>query len=118
MSPLLSNSITSQIEIFLQTNFSRCVNMLEKPLVNSFFWKLYFDGSKSCDGAGACCILVNPKDEKTMLTCKLEFKCTKNIVEYEALFQGMYKEICLHVKYLQVSGNSEIVTKEVRNTMH
>ena len=37
MSPFLSNSITSQIENFSHVDFSRCVNMLEKPLINSLF---------------------------------------------------------------------------------
>jgi hypothetical protein len=35
------------------------------------FWTLYFDGSKSNDGAGAGCILVSPEGEKTMLACRL-----------------------------------------------
>ena len=65
--------------------------MLEKPLVNSLFWTLYFDGSKSSDGAGACFILINPEGVKIMLTCRLEFECMNNIAEYEALVQGMYK---------------------------
>lgn len=45
--------------------------MLEKTLVNSLFWKLYFDGSKSSDGARAGCILISPEGEKTILACKL-----------------------------------------------
>jgi len=70
---------------------------------------LYFDGSKSNDSARAGCILVSPEGEKTMLSCRLEFECTNNIAEYEALIQGLYKEISLDVKYLKVFGDSEIV---------
>ena len=36
-----------------------------------------------------------------MLSCRLEFECTNNIVEYEALIQGLYKAISLNVKYLK-----------------
>lgn len=78
--------------------------MIEKPLVNSLFWTLYLDGLKSSDGAGASCTLINLEGVKTILTCRLEFKCTNNIAEYEALVQGMYKAINLDVKYLQVFG--------------
>lgn len=92
--------------------------MLEKPLVNSLLWTLYFDGSKSSDGAGASCTLINLEGVKTTLTCRLEFECTNNIVEYEALVQGMYKEIRLDIKYLQVYGDSKFVVKQVRNKMH
>lgn len=82
------------------------------------FWKLFFDGSKSNDGAGVGCILISPKGEKTMLTCRLEFDCTNNTAEYEALVQGLYKAIELDIKYLQVFGDSEIVIKHVRNIVH
>eukprot|EP00253_Pinus_taeda_P024750 PITA_24750 len=47
-----------------------------------------------------------------MLMCRLEFNCTNNIAEYEALVQGLYKAIRLNVKYLQVFGDSEIVVKQ------
>lgn len=53
-----------------------------------------------------------------MLACRLEFQCTNNIVEYEALIQGLYKAITLNVKYLRVYGDSEIIVKQVRNTIH
>ena len=62
--------------------------------------EIIFDGSKSNDGAGAGCILVSPQGEKTMLAFKLEFDFTNNTAEYEALVQGLYKEIGLNIKYL------------------
>lgn len=53
-----------------------------------------------------------------MLSCILEFECINNIVEYEALIQRLYKAIGLKVQYLKVFGDSEIVIKKVRNTIH
>ena len=53
-----------------------------------------------------------------MLTCRLEFECTNNTAEYEAVVQGLYKAIGLNVKYLQVFRDSEIVIRQVRNTIH
>eukprot|EP00253_Pinus_taeda_P028047 PITA_28047 len=47
-----------------------------------------------------------------MLTCRLEFDCTNNTAEYEALVQGLYKAIGLNVKYLQVFGDSKIVVRQ------
>eukprot|EP00253_Pinus_taeda_P002923 PITA_02923 len=49
-----------------------------------------------------------------MLTCRLEFDCTNNTAEYEALVQGLYKAIRLNVKYLQVFRDSKIVVKQVQ----
>ena len=53
-----------------------------------------------------------------MLACRLEFNCTKNVVEYEALVQDLYKAIDLNIKYLKVLGDSEIIVRQVRNTIH
>ena len=53
-----------------------------------------------------------------MLACRLEFDCKNNTLEYEALVQGLYKAIGLNIKHLQVFRDSEIVIKQVRNTIH
>eukprot|EP00253_Pinus_taeda_P034734 PITA_34734 len=53
-----------------------------------------------------------------MLSCRLEFECTDNTAEYEALIQGLCKAIGLKLQYLKVFDDSEIVIKQVRNTIH
>jgi len=114
-SPFSVKNSTSQIENYSQTDRSRCFNDTEKTVNkivnNSLFWSLYFDGSKSSEGSGAGCILISPQGEKTMLSCRLEFECTNNTAEYEALVQGLYKAISLKVQYLKVFGDSEIIIK-------
>ena len=121
-SPFSVNNFTSQIKKKSQNDKSRCVNVTEnfvnKNVDNSLFWSLYFDGSKSSEGSGSGCILVSRDGEKTMLSCRLEFEYTNNTTEYEALVQGLYKAINLKVQYLKVFGDSEIVIKQVRNTIH
>ena len=64
------------------------------------------------------CVLVDPKKNKYFLSCRLEFECKNNIVEYEALVQGMKKAIGLEVKNLKVFGDYEIIVRQVRNTIH
>jgi len=121
-SPFSVKNLTSQIENYLQTDRSRCFNVTKKNVNkivnNSLFWSLYFDGSKSSEGSGAGCILVSPQGNKTMLSCRLEFECTNNTAEYEALVQGLYKAIDLKIQYLKVFGDSKIIIKQVRNTIH
>ena len=117
-SPYLDHSVLSQVENFSQTNSFKCVNFIDSPINKSLFWKLFFYGSKSNDGAGAGYVLVSPEGNKTMLTCRLKFDCTNNTIKYEALVQGLYKAIRLDIKYLQVFGDSEIVIRQVRNTIH
>jgi len=53
-----------------------------------------------------------------MVSFLLEFKCTNNFAEYEALVQGLRKAVSLDVKYLKVFSDPEIVVKHVRNKIH
>ena len=117
-SPYLEHYVLSQVEFFSQIDSSKCINFIDSPVNKSLFWKLFFDGSKSNEGVGVGCVLVSLEGKKTMLTYKLEFYCTNNTTEYEALVQGLYKSIGLDIKYLQVFEYSKIVIKQLRNTIH
>ena len=54
-------------------------------LTDPFIWTLYFDGSRNKEGAGAICLLIDPHGNRMMISCHLEFECTNNVAEYEAL---------------------------------
>jgi len=110
-SPFPDNVIESQIEMFSQTDASKCVDVVDKIVYNSIFWTLYFYISMSKDGVGTGCILISMQGEKPMLAYRLEFQCTNNNAEYEALIQALYKWIGLNVKYLQVYADSEVAVK-------
>ena len=60
VSPYLEHSVLSQVENFSRTDSSKCINFLDKPVNKSWFWKLFFDGSRSNEGAGAGCVLISP----------------------------------------------------------
>jgi hypothetical protein len=106
----------SEIKKNSQTYFSHCINFLDNfvdSFVNYPFWKLYFDGYKYNDRASACCILISLDGEKTMLSYILEFQCTNNTAEYEALIQGLNKAIRMNVYDILVFGDSKNVVKQV-----
>ena len=44
-----------------------------------------------------------------MLAWLLEFDCKNNVVEYEAFVQGLKKALDLHVKCIEVFGDSQVV---------
>jgi ribonuclease HI len=81
-------------------------------------WYLYFDGSKSKEGAGAGCVLIDPVGNKTLIACLLEFECTSNTTEYEALLQGLRKALDLKIHNLVVFNFSKIMVRQVRNSIH
>ena len=68
ISPYLENSVLSQVENFSQTDDSKCFSFLDNSVNTSLFWKLYFDRSKSNEGAGAGCVLISTDGNKIMLT--------------------------------------------------
>jgi ribonuclease HI len=74
-------------------------------------WTLFFDGSKYLEGAGVGCILKDMKGRKMLIACRLEFQCTNNTAEYEALLQGLRKEVDLKAEKIKVFGDSEIVIR-------
>ena len=53
-----------------------------------------------------------------MITCILEFECTDNVAEYEALVQGLRKTIDMGAKAIECVEDSEIIVKQVRNQIH
>ena len=81
-------------------------------------WTLYFDISRNEYGADVRFLLINPYDNHTYLDVQMEPGCTDNVVEYEALIQGLGKAINNNVKYIQVFGDSKIIFKHVRKSMH
>jgi hypothetical protein len=52
-------------------------------------WTVFCDGSWGTFGAGAAAVLVAPSKVKTCYAARLDFSCTNNIAEYEALLLGL-----------------------------
>ena len=51
------------------------VHIVESKVVaDSSTWILYFDGSKSKEGAGVGCFLIDPKGNKNCIACRIEFE--------------------------------------------
>ena len=74
--------------------------------------------SKSKEGVGVGCLLIDPKGNKTCIACRLEFNCTNNTMEYEALIQGLKNAIDLDIKVIIAYGDSEIIVRQVCNYIH
>lgn len=63
-------------------------------------WTLKFDGSSTKDFTRAEVVIDSPKGVKTIFSFNLDFKCTNNQAEYEALVIGL--EILLNLKAKEV----------------
>jgi ribonuclease HI len=54
-------------------------------------WTMFCDGSWGTFGVGVAAILISPSRIRTYYSARLEFNCTNNIAEYEALLLGLRK---------------------------
>ena len=110
-SELLHFSWTDDIDCNIVNLVSNIESNTNQVDLEDRFWFLYFDGSKTQEGSGAGCIPIDLEKKKQFLSCRLEFECTNNIVEYEALVHGLRKSIELNIKNLKVFGDYEIVVR-------
>jgi ribonuclease HI len=114
-SPIINPEQQSEIVAYMQPTTS--IQQSHVPDGNQI-WSLYFDGSKSKEGASAGCIIIDPAGNKTLIACRLEFECTNNTAEYEALLQGLRKALDMNIQNLVVFGDFEIVVRQVRDSIH
>jgi ribonuclease HI len=66
----------------IEINDSSCV-------VEMLPWKPYFDGLVCSKGQGVGCCIVSPGGAYFDIAVRLEFACTNNQSEYEALLCGL-----------------------------
>ncbi|KAG8479130.1 hypothetical protein CXB51_028997 [Gossypium anomalum] len=77
-------------------------------------WRLNFDGASNAVGNGIGAVLVSPNGDHYLFTCKLDFDCTNNMVEYEACIMGLQAAIERGIKTLEVYGDSVLVIYQLR----
>ena len=70
------------------------------------FWKMSFDGVFSNSRNGTGIVFKIPQSSIYPHDIILEFPCTNNEVEYEALIQVMILSLQLKVENIVITGNS------------
>jgi ribonuclease HI len=76
-------------------------------------WTVFCDGSWGTFGAGAAVVLVAPSKVKTCFAVKLDFSCTNNIVEYEALLLGLRKLRAMGIRRAILKTDSQVIAGHV-----
>ncbi len=76
-------------------------------------WTVFCDGSWGTFGAGAAAVLVSPSKVKTCYAAKLDFSCTNNIAEYEALLLGLRKLKAMGIRRAILKTDSQVVSGHI-----
>jgi ribonuclease HI len=91
---------------------------MENEITEDFpadFWSMDFDGAVSKEGAGAGVWLHNHRKRYSENhSYKLNFHCTNNVAEYEALMLGLKLLKKVGAKQIMVRGDSELIIKQIK----
>jgi ribonuclease HI len=70
---------------------------------------VFCDGSWGTFGVGAAAVLVAPSKVRTCYAIKLDFSCTNNIAEYEALLLGLQKLKAMRIRRAILETDSQVI---------
>jgi ribonuclease HI len=76
-------------------------------------WTIFCDGSWGTFGAGAAAVLVAPSKVRTCYAIRLDFSCTNNIAEYEALLLGLRKLKAMGIRRAVLKTDSQVISGHV-----
>jgi ribonuclease HI len=76
-------------------------------------WTMFCDGSWGTFGAGAAVVLIAPSKVRTCYAAKLDFSCTNNIAEYEALLLGLGKLRAMGIRRAILKTDSQVISGHV-----
>jgi ribonuclease HI len=76
-------------------------------------WKLFFDGSSCREGQGVGVVLISPRGAIFEQSARLEYFCTNNQAEYEAILLGLQILSSMGIKHIEAFGGSLLVVQQV-----
>jgi ribonuclease HI len=76
-------------------------------------WAMYFDGSACEDGCGIGILLVSPRGVTYSFLVRLHVPCTNNLVEYEAVRNGMELLLEAGAEVVEVFRDSKLVISQL-----
>jgi ribonuclease HI len=86
--------------------------------IQAELWTMYFDGSLMKSGARAGLLFISPLGKHVCYVIRLHFPASNNVVEYEALVNGLHIAVELGVRRLDARGDSQLVIDQVMKNSH
>jgi hypothetical protein len=88
----------------------------EEVIKGAEAWTIFCDGSWGTFGAGAATVLVAPSKVRTCYAARLDFSCTNNIAEYEALLLGLRKLKAMGIRRAILKTDSQVISGHVEKS--
>jgi ribonuclease HI len=82
-------------------------------LMSIHLWKLFFDGSACREGQCVGVVLISPRRAIFEQSASLEYFCTNNQDEYEAILLGLQIPSSMAVKHVEAFGDSLLVVQQI-----
>jgi ribonuclease HI len=79
-------------------------------------WKLFFDGSACREGQGVGIVLISPGGAIFKQSVRLEYFCTNNQAEYEAILLDLQILSSMVTKHVEAFGDSLLVMQQIAST--
>ena len=90
---------------------------IERNIDQEILWCLEFDGSVNKLGAGAGVWIHNTQNDHALgHAYRLNFRCTNNMAEYEALLLGLKLIKNLGVTKVSILGDSDLIIQQIKGT--
>ena len=105
MNAFRAKLIIKEVEKFLVVIEHEVECFLDSPLL----WTMFFDGANSKEGVGAGVVFFSPEKSTFRYSFTLNFLCTNNIAEHEALLLGLNVASDHEIKKLHVIGDSKLI---------
>ncbi|KAM1944669.1 hypothetical protein ACFX15_012872 [Malus domestica] len=80
------------------------------------YWTMYFDGSSTSSSASVGIVIQSPNHNRWYFSLKLDFECTYNHAEYEALIIGLGILHDLRATRALILGDSELVINQLNGS--
>ncbi|KAM1695444.1 hypothetical protein ACFXTN_027091 [Malus domestica] len=80
------------------------------------YWTMYFDGSSTSSSADDGVVIQSPNHDRWYFSLKLDFDCSNNQAEYEALIIGLGLLHDLQATRALVLGDSELVINQLNGS--
>ena len=74
---------------------------------------MYFDRSLMKKGTGMGLVFVSPLKVRMRYMVRIHFPASNNVVEYEALINGLRVAVELGIRWLDIRGDSQLVIDQV-----